>query len=134
MKIKDINRKEEDQLKDWEIINFDNKEFRIYEWENKEIGDFEIPNGFRLCKHSEFIELFDNKLIDYPKGKWVYYFVEHYSKRKTKKGLLSRCYLDYDSDLFSYNSFLSDSNDNGRVVVVKISESNENTKGDNNGR
>ena len=118
MKIKDINRKEEDQLKDWEIINFNNKEFRIYEWENKEIGDFEIPNGFRLCKHSEFIELFDNKLIDYPEEDWLVYFVKHFSKRKQKEGYLSSCYLDRNSILFSYNSSLLYSNGSGRVVLV----------------
>ena len=121
MKIKNIYDKETEEVitEDFETINFNDKEFRIYKWEDKEIGEFNIPEGFKLAKHSQFIELFDNKLIVYPKESYLYYFVEHYSKLKTEEGYLSSCYLYWYSDLDSIGSVLVDSGGNGRVVVVK---------------
>ena len=121
MKIKNIYDKETEEVitEDFETINFNDKEFRIYKWEDKEIGDFNIPEGFKLAKHSQFIELFDNKLIVYPKESYLYYFVEHYSKLKTEEGYLSGCYLGRGSDLNSGGSDLAFSRDSGRVVVVK---------------
>lgn len=106
------------EIEDYKKINYKDKEFRIYKWEDKPFNEFKIPKGFRLAEHSEFIELFDEKLIDYPKEGWKVYFVKHYSKRKQEK-YVSRCYLNGDSDLSSNNSILSNSNDYGRVVVVK---------------
>ena len=121
MKIKNIYDKETEEVitEDFETINFNDKEFRIYKWEDKEIGEFNIPEGFKLAKHSQFIELFDNKLIVYPKEKYVIYFVEHYSKRKTEEGDVSSCCLNWGSNLVSYFSVLADSVGIGRVVVVK---------------
>jgi len=121
MKIKNIYNKETEEVitEDFETINFNDKEFRIYKWEDKEIGDFNIPEGFKLAKHSQFIELFDNKLIVYPKESYLDYFVEHYSKRKTEEGYLSSCSLNWGSGLVSDDSDLAVSVDDGRVVVVK---------------
>ena len=121
MKIKNIYDKETEEVitEDFETINFNDKEFRIYKLEDKEIGEFKIPEGFKLAKHSQFIELFDNKLIVYPKESYLYYFVEHYSKLKTEEGYLSSCFLGGDSSLGSDVSGLADSDGIGRVVVVK---------------
>ena len=57
-------------IEDFKTIKFKGKEIRIYKWENKPIKDFIYPKGFELIEHSDFIELFDNKLIDYPKSEW----------------------------------------------------------------
>ena len=100
-------------------IKHKNKEFRIYRWESKPFRDFKIPKGFKLAEHKDFIELFDNKLINYPKKDWEIYFVKHYSKRKQKEGYISRLYLDGDSDLGSWGEALADSDDDGRVVVSR---------------
>ena len=121
MKIKNIfnEETEEDETEtNFKTIKFQNKEFRIYEW-TKEIGDFNIPEGFRLAEHFEFIELFDNELINYPKEGYLYYFTKHYSKRKIEEGLLSGCYLNRNSVLDSGDSDLAYSSGDGRVVLVK---------------
>lgn len=106
-------------MKTYKTIKFKNKEYRIYKWENKPFNEFKIPKGFRLCKFQEFIELFDNKLINYPKISWDSYFLEHYSKRKKEEGYIMRAYLYWVSYLDSGDSVLDDSSDSGRVVVVK---------------
>ena len=100
-------------------IKYKNKEFRIYRWESKPFRDFKIPKGFKLAEHKDFIELFDNKLINYPKKDWEIYFVKHYSKRKQKEGYISRLFLDGLSDLGSGDEDLASSYDGGRVVVSR---------------
>jgi len=104
---------------DFKEIKFKNKTFRIYKWD-KPVGDFlkNLPKGFRLAEHYEFIELFDDKLIDCPED-WEVYFTKHYSKRKQKENLLSSCCLYWFSYLGSYDSDLSLSSYDGRVVIVK---------------
>lgn len=107
-------------IEDFKTIKFKGKEFRVYECEDKPVGDFlkKMPKGFELAEHSDFIELFDNQLIDYPED-LVVYFVKHYSKRKQKEGYLSSCYLGRYSLLYSDDSVLSGSYGSGRVLVVK---------------
>ena len=100
-------------------IKYKNKEFRIYKWESKPFRDFKIPKGFELTEHKDFMELFDNKLIDYPKEGWEVYFVKHYSKRKQKEGYISGLYVGRDSGLDSWNEDLAGSDDFGRVVVSR---------------
>jgi hypothetical protein len=122
-KQKELEELEEaEKLKDFKELIFKGKKFRIYKWENKPVGDFlkNIPKGFELAEYSDFVELFDNKLINYPKEYWEVYWVKHYSKRKQKEGYLSGCYLDGGSGLGSYYSVLSGSNGSGRVVLVRI--------------
>ena len=122
-KIKQIEKlqKEKEQLLNKDIkIKFKGKTFRIIKWENKELGDFNMPEGYDFAEHSDFIELFDNKLIDYSETDCINYFVKHYSKRKQKAGFLSRCFLNRDSYLNSYYSDLSDSSGNGRVVLAEV--------------
>jgi len=115
----EIKELEEEQEQDFKSIIYKNKEFRIYKWENKPIKDFVYPKGFRLIEHSEFTNLFNNEIIDYPKKGRVVYFTKHYSKRKQKENILSRWYLDRNLCLSSDSSFLSGSNDVGRVVLVR---------------
>jgi len=111
---------EEQEQTEFESIIYNNKEFRIYKWENKPIKDFVYPKGFGLIEHSEFTNLFNNEIIDYPKKGWVVYFTKHYSKRKQKENILSRCFLDRNSGLDSGDSSLSYSNGDGRVVLVRV--------------
>lgn len=107
------------KMKTYKTIKFKNKEYRIYKWENKPFNEFKIPKGFRLCKFQEFIELFDEKLINYPKISWETYFLEHYSKRKREEGYIMRAFLYWGSVLISDDSILDNSYGDGRVVVVK---------------
>lgn len=126
--IKEINKlnleleqlEEAERLKDFKELTFKGKKYRIYKWEDKPIGDFlkTIPKGFRLIEHSEFIELFDNKIIDYPEKNWEVYFTKHYSKRKQKENILLRC-LFRDSNLDFGIVDLLISNSYGRVVLVE---------------
>ena len=122
-KIKQIEKlqKEKEQLLNKDIkIKFKGKTFRIIRWENKKLSDFKMPKDCDFAEHSDFIELFDNELINYPKKGWETYFVKHYSKKKQKEGFLSRCYLNRYSDLGSNISNLSYSSGYGRVVLVEI--------------
>ena len=115
-----LQKEKEQFLNKGEEIKFKGKTFRIIKWENKELGDFNMPEGWDFAEHSDFIELFDNKLIDYPEKDYITYFVKHYSKRKQKAGFLSGCYLSGGSDMGSYYSYLSYSIVIGRVVLVEV--------------
>lgn len=109
-----------EKQKDFKTIKFKGKEFRIYKWENKPFGDFlkQMPKGFKLAEFNQFVELFDNKLIDYPKD-WEFYWTKHFSKIKQKENFLSRFYLYRNGFLGANDGDLVYSNDNGRVVFVK---------------
>lgn len=104
---------------EYKEIKHKGKTFRIYKWEDKEIGKFPIPKGFDFAEHSDFIELFDSKKIDYPKNGWRFYFTKHFSKRKQKEKILSSSCLGRYSGLGSYDSDLAYSDNYGRVVLVK---------------
>lgn len=107
-----------------QIINKDYEEFdkgnvRIYKWEDKPVKDFQIPKGFRMIEEREFIDLYDNDKIELEKYH-VIYFTKNRSKKNIKNGWgLSRLYLNRGLDLVSYYDDLADSDDDGRVVVVK---------------
>ena len=116
LQIKELEQKEEQE--EFQLINYKNKEFRIYKWENKPVRDFVYPKGFKLIEYSEFIDLFDNKIIDYPKENWEVYFTKHYSKRKQKENILSGFYLNYIGILDVGDDNLASSDGNGRVVLV----------------
>ena len=121
--IKDIEelQKKVDNFEDsYETLKLGKKEFRIYKWEDKKIGDFKYKKNEVLAEYSEFIELFDKKLIDYPKEDYVEYFTKHQSIRKQKENILSGCYFNRSSYLSSISSDLSSSDDSGRVVVRVI--------------
>ena len=100
-------------------IKYKNKEFRIYRWESKPFRDFKITKGFELTEHKDFMELFDNKLINYPNDDWEVYFVKHFSKRKQKEGYISGLCLYETSGLYSRYEGLASSDDDGRVVVSR---------------
>ena len=109
-------------IEDFKTIKFKGKEIRIYIWEDKPIKDFIYPKEFKLIEHSDFIELFDNKLINSPKSGWEVYFTKHYSKRKQKENILSRVCLIGVSVVSSYDDYLQYSDSDGRVVVIKEKE------------
>ena len=100
-------------------IKFGKKVFKIYKWENKRIRDFKIPKGWDFAKYQDVIDLFDNKIIDYPKEGFREYFCKHYSKRKQKEKLMSGFFLGRYSNLNSNDRNLENSDDYGRVVIVK---------------
>ena len=117
--IEKLKAKREEILNKGTELKLGKKTFRIVKWENKPMKDFKYPKGWVLAEHSEFIELFDNKLINYPKEEWRYYWTKHFSKRKQNEKLLSRSYLDGNLYLNSYNDYLADSYSDGRVVLRK---------------
>ena len=99
------------------------KNFRIYKW-SKPVKDFVFLKGFRLAEEKEFIALYDSgfKIENYP----VVYFTKNRSKLNIKKGWsLSGLCLDRDLNLYSYYDDLADSDDDGRVVCIKITEKKE---------
>lgn len=97
------------------------KDFRIYKWSNP-VKDFPMPKGFELAKERDFIDLYDNDLIELEKYP-VIYFTKNRSEKNAMNGFgLSRLYLSGDLYLGSGNGDLADSDDDGRVVVRKISK------------
>lgn len=104
------------ELEDYKIIKEGKKEFRIYKWEDKPFNEFKIPKGFRICEFQEVNKLIEDKLIKYS-GDWEVFFTKHFNKMYQKKGI-SRLYL-VENVLYSINDYLTNSNFDGRVVVVK---------------
>ena len=97
------------------------KDFRIYKWA-KPIKDFPMPKGFQMAEFQEFVDLYDNDLIELEKYP-VKYFLKHYSKKQQKKEwCLSGLYLGRNLVLGSDNDDLAYSSVNGRVVVHRISK------------
>ena len=99
------------------------KNFRIYKW-SKPVKDFIMPKGYRIAEEKEFIDLYDSgfEIEKYP----VVYFTKNRSKLNIKNGWsLSRLYLDRDLNLYSIGGNLAYSDDDGRVVCVKIKGENK---------
>ena len=114
--LKQMELKEKEQ--DFQKVIYNKKEFRIYKW-NKPIKDFPIPKGFTMSEHSEFVELYDEGKIELEKYP-VEYFLKHYSKKQQKREwCVSGVYLLSYGDLYAWNGDFADSDDNGRVVVVR---------------
>ena len=110
--------------KEFISIKSNKREFRIYKWENKILKDFPIPKGFEFAEERDFIDLYDNDLIEleqYP----IVYFTKNRSQKNIKKGwIFSGLYLNWLLDLGSVGG-LGVSYSDGRVVVVsKLKEKN----------
>ena len=119
--IKELENKEQEEF---ESIIYNNKEFRIYKW-TKPISELVNKDftskikGYRLSEFQEFNELIESKKIELEIYK--FYFVKHWNKlQHNKTYCLSRCYLYRLSSLISYDSGLSNSYVNGRVVLVRV--------------
>ena len=69
-------------------IEFKDKIFRIYKWENKPVRDFKYPDGFRMAEFQEFVDLIDNNKVDL--GDNVY-FVKHFFKKYDGKKVSALC-------------------------------------------
>ncbi|MCF7861173.1 hypothetical protein K9M79_02920 [Candidatus Woesearchaeota archaeon] len=122
---KEIERLQElkQELLDQDFIEIEHnkKTFRIYKWENKPVGTFKYPKGFRMAEFQEFIDLVDSK--KYKLKTWIYHWVKHFSKlQQDKEYCLSGVYFDGDGDVGSGYGVLKGSFDVGRVVVVKNKE------------
>jgi len=123
-KKKEIKELEENEQTEFKSIIYKNKEFRIYNWENKPISELVNKDftskikGYRLSDFQKFNKLIENKEIELEV--WKVYFTKHLNKlQHNKKYCLSGCYLGRYSNLGSGSSRLSDSYGNGRVVLVR---------------
>jgi TolA-binding protein len=116
---RDIEELKKDlETQDFQKIIYKDKEFRIYKWEDKQIKDFKIPEGFDFAEFSDFVELYDKKKIEL--AVWKYYYVKHFSKiQQNKEYGLSGLYLSRDLVFRSVNDDLASSNSVGRVCVSR---------------
>ena len=117
---------ESEKAKDFQSIIYNEKEFRIYKWENKPFKDFPMPEGFKWCPYFEFVELVNKekfKAEEYP----IYYYSWNPFElnHKNKYWELARAYLNGDGYWVSYGGNLASSYDNGRVVVRALVSSAE---------
>lgn len=118
-KIEEQIKKLQDEELSKDFIEADKGRIRIYKW-SRQVKDFPMPKGFELIEERDFIDLYDNDLIKLQKYP-VIYFTKNKSKKNVKVGWsLSRLCLYSDLDLYSNVSYLADSNDYGRVVIVRI--------------
>lgn len=109
---------EQEKTKDFTTIKHKDKEFRLYIWENKPIGDLKV-DGFELAKFKDAVELYDEGKLKLDNGKPIY--VKHFSKKQqNKEYCLSRLYLDWGLYLGSIDENLADSYSVGRVLMVKV--------------
>lgn len=97
------------------IIN--NKEIRIYKWEEKPFKEFPMPKDFDWCDYKDFIDLANTQTLEfYP----IYYYMKNPYKYSIEQRyeLASAC-LNGVGDWGSSNEGLADSNGDGRVVISK---------------
>ena len=83
----------EEQEKNNQFITIEHKgkEYRLYIWENKPIGDLKVE-GFELAEFQDAVELYDNDKLNLEVWKPV--FVKHFSNKQQSRELgLSRLYL-----------------------------------------
>lgn len=98
-------------------VNYKNKEFWIVEW-NDPFKDFPYPKGFKIAEFNDFIELYDNNLIELEM--WKGYFVKHFSKKQqAKEFCLSGLFVNRYSNLNSNSSDLILTNMNGRLIICR---------------
>lgn len=116
-KAKLLAQQETEQNQDFIKLNYKNKEFRIYEWENKPFKDFPMPQGFNFADASLVDELVNKEIFQPEQYKW-YVFKQRYPKINKDYGL-SRLYLDRVLDLGSSGEDLGDWNSDGRVIVMR---------------
>jgi len=117
--IEKLKAKREEILNKEIELKLSKNTFKIVKLGNTLMKDFKYPKGWVLAEHSEFIELFDNKLINYPKEGYNYYWTKHFSKRKQNEKLLSGSWLRGGLVLDSSDVDLADSFSGGRAVLRK---------------
>jgi hypothetical protein len=101
-----------------DYISIEKDKFRIYEWD-KPIKDFPMPEGYELAEERDFVDLYDDDKVELEKYP-IFYFTKNRSKKNIKNGWgLSWLYLGRDLYLCSDDDYLADSNDGGRVVLVR---------------
>jgi len=113
--LKEIEEKE--KLKDFKSYKVNDREIRIYKWENKPMKGFVMPKGFNWCDYKTFIDLINQEELEkYP----IYFYMRNPINDAIKNGYsLLRCYLGSVSNLNSINEDFAYSYGNGRVVVIR---------------
>jgi len=121
-KMKCPHCKKDIEREDYQTINYNKKEFRIYKWEDKKFKDFPMPKGYTWAEYFDVVELVNKEKLEFTKPNEETYICKNPFKQN-KKYCLSGLYLGYVLDLYSSNSGLEYSDDSGRVVLVKIKRS-----------
>jgi hypothetical protein len=100
---------------DFQTIKYKGKEFRIYKWESKPIKDFVYPKGFEMAEGLDLLELINKEKLIGEK------YCSYFAKKIFNKGYweLFSAYLDDDGFWNAYDDNLANSNDYGRVVLVR---------------
>jgi len=109
----------------FQTIKYNSKEFRIYKWEGKHFGDFQIPKGYDWAEYFDVVNLINEKKLKFTKPWAEVYICKNQFKKNENKYPLSGLYLDYDSSVNLDNDYLDNSSDNGRVVLVKLKEAKQ---------
>jgi len=109
---------------DYTKIIHNNKEFRIYKWENKPFKEFPIPKGYDFAEYFDVVELINLDKIMFTKP-WKEIYVCRNQFKRNKEYCLSRFYLNVGLNLDSNNSDLDNSNGNGRVIISKVIKEKE---------
>ena len=107
---------------DFQTINHKGKEFRIYKWEDKPFKDFKIPKKYDWAEYVDVIELANKDKLIFTEP-WAEVYICKNQFKRNKDYPLSRLCLYYDLNLSSGYVYLGSSNDNGRVVLVKLEKS-----------
>ena len=101
---------------DFQIIKYKGKEYRIYKWEDKPIKDFVCPKGFEMAGALDLIELINEKKLIGELG------CSYFAKKLFEKGYwdLFGAYLYRGGGWCASDGNLADSDDDGRVVLMKV--------------
>ena len=110
---KDIERE------DYQTINYNKKEFRIYKWEDKKFKDFPMPKGYTWAEYFDVVELVNKEKLEFTKPYEETYICKNQFKQNKKYCLSGLCLGD-GLGLGSSGSGLGSLSGSGRVVLVKI--------------
>lgn len=102
------------EIAEHKTIKHKGKDYRIYTWENKPIGDLKVE-GFEIAEFEDFMEIVNKGKFELELHKT--YFVKHFYKKSMFP--LSWVYLSGGGYVGARDGHLSASDDGGRVVMVK---------------
>lgn len=104
---------EQEKLRDFQVINYKGKEYRIYKWENKSFKDFSCPEGFQWADFKEFSDLVNETKFSWEQNVWFY----STNLLKNNYWKLARACLYGDDSWYSVSDNLAGSSDYRRVVL-----------------
>lgn len=113
----ELNNFKEEKTQEVQKIIYNDKEFRIYIWKKRQLKDFPMPKEFDFAKYLDFVELVNKKKLI---GEvWKDYFTKTSFKHNKYWIFAKTCFFKSGDWCSSDNSGLSDSSENGRVVVSR---------------